>query len=610
MGGLEQREVVLEAENLGKSYPGVRALVGVCFRLRCGEVHAVVGENGAGKSTFMRLLAGLETPDAGTIRFRGQPVRLRDPHAARQLGVAMIHQELMPFLDLTVAENLLMGREPTRGAFGWVDRAALRAEAQRLLQRLDVPVSPDCRMRELGVAEMQAVEIAKALGGCAQVIIMDEPTSALSEREARALFRVMDDLRRQGVAIIYISHRLDEVFELADTVMVLRDGQPVATGPVDAFSRARLIEFMVGSLKAQISDFTSQSAGDGLDSGPGEGGRGACPELRGRPAARGGPAPSGSAEPRDKRRLTTAATGSMAAGHVQRDNTASPGPGIGSADTLVRRPGWVSSWSGPECPPSAFAVGEAGRAAVANSPTEAAALAVRGLSRTGAFADVSFAVQRGEIVGLTGLVGAGRTEVAEALFGLVEAETGEVRVHGVPVRLRSPRQALDRGIALLTEDRKHNGLVLTLPVRHNLTLSSLERYSRGGWINRRREAGVADALIAEYGIKVAHREQSTGTLSGGNQQKVALGKALLTDPVILILDEPTRGIDIGAKAEIYGLIRRLAQGGKAILLISSELPEVLALSHRILVMRQGRLSAELDPRRATPAEILHWATPE
>ncbi|HOY56796.1 MAG TPA: sugar ABC transporter ATP-binding protein [Verrucomicrobiota bacterium] len=515
---LESADVVLEVENLGKSFPGVRALDGVCFRLRCGEVHAVVGENGAGKSTFMRLLAGLETPDAGEIRFRGRPVRLRHPHAARQLGVAMIHQELMPFLDLTVAENILMGREPTRGPFGWVDRAAQRRDAQRLLRRLDVPVSPDCRMRELGVAEMQAVEIARAIGCRAEVMIMDEPTSALSEREARALFRVMGDLRRQGVAIIYISHRLEEVFELADTVTVLRDGRHVVTGPVNAFSRQSLIESMVGPPKSRVADFQSQIAG-------------AC----------------------------------LGGGAVGSDRVAAE---------------------------------------------EAAALVVRGLSRAGAFVDVSFAVHRGEIVGLTGLVGAGRTELAQVLFGLVEAEAGEVRVHGVAVRLRSPRQAIDHGIALLTEDRKHDGLVLSLPVMHNLTLSGLDCCSRGGWIDRRREEKVADALIADYGVKVAHREQSTATLSGGNQQKVALGKALLTDPDIVILDEPTRGIDVGAKAEIYRLIRRLAQSGKGILLISSELPEVLALSDRILVMRQGRLSAALDPRKTTPAEILHWAMPE
>jgi len=524
MGVLESADVVLEVANLGKSFPGVQALAGVFFRLRRGEVHAVVGENGAGKSTFMRLLAGLETPDDGEIRFRGRPVRLRHPHAARQLGVAMIHQELMPFLDLTVAENILMGRERTRGPFGWVDRAAQRREAQRLLRQLDVPVSPDCRMRELGVAEMQAVEIARAIGCRAEVMIMDEPTSALSERETRALFRVMGDLRRQGGAIIYISHRLEEVFELADTVTVLRDGRHVVTGPVTAFSRQSLIESMVGPPKPQIAEPRPRIAG-------------------------------------------------VFGGHGR-------------------------------------AAGEPDRAANARPAEDAAALVVRGLSRAGAFADVSFAVHRGEIVGLTGLVGAGRTELAQALFGLVEAEAGEVRVHGVAVRLRSPRQAIDHGIALLTEDRKRDGLVLTMSVMHNLTLSGLDRCSRGGWINGRREEAVADALIADFGVRIAHREQSTGTLSGGNQQKVALGKALLPDPDIVILDEPTRGIDVGAKAEIYGLIRRLAQSGKAILLNSSELPEVLALSDRILVMRQGRLSAALDPRRATPAEILHWAMPE
>jgi ABC-type sugar transport system ATPase subunit len=517
---LEHAEVVLEVEGLGKSFPGVRALDRVSFRLHRGEVHAVVGENGAGKSTFMRVLAGLETPDNGEIRFHDRPVRLRDPHTARQLGVVMIHQELLPFLDLTVAENILMGREPTRGPLRWLDHGAMRREAQTLLERLEVPVSPDSRMRDLSVAEMQVVEIARAIGGRAEVIIMDEPTSALSEREARALFQVITDLRQHGIAIIYISHRLEEVFALADVVTVLRDGQRVHSGPVKALNRSRLIELMVGPLKFGIADFGSQARDAGPDA------------------------------------------------------------------------------------PSCFRTKEQ-----AASRPGTAALAVRGLRRTGVFADVSFTVHCGEVVGLTGLVGAGRTAVASALFGLVAADAGEILVHGHPVRIRSPRQALDAGLALLTEDRKHDGLVLNLPVMHNLTLATLDRCSPRGWINHLQERRVADELIAQYGIKVADRQQATGTLSGGNQQKVALGKALLTEPDILILDEPTRGIDIGAKAEIYALIRRLAEAGKAILLVSSELPEVLALSHRILVMRQGRLSAELDPRRATPAEILHWAMP-
>ena len=495
-----QPPVVLEVEGLTKAFPGVRALAGVDLTVRAGEVHALMGANGAGKSTLMRILAGLEQPDAGTIRHRGRPVTIRDPHAARQLGVAMIHQELMPFPDLTVAENLLMGREPASRWCGWIDRSAVRREAESLLAQLGLDVGPDRRMGDLGVAEMQAVEIARAIGGAASVIIMDEPTSALSQREVAALFRVIQDLRERSVAVIYISHRLEEIFQIADTVTVLRDGRNVASMPAREWSSERLIAAMVGHEPVP-------------------------PGNRG--ARTGGPA----------------------------------------------------------------------------------FVEVRGLGRRDDFADVSFQVGAGEIVGLAGLMGAGRTELAEALFGLDPADTGEIRIEGRPQRIDGPAAALAAGVALVTEDRKRDGLVPTLSVERNVTLTGLRACCRAGFIDRRRERETARECIQRFAIKVADPDQSVTSLSGGNQQKVVLAKALLRHPRFLILDEPTRGIDVGAKAEVLDWIASLASSGLAVLFISSELPELLTACDRLLVMREGRLVAEMDPKRATPAEIVAAAMP-
>lgn len=498
---LMQRDYVLQVRGVSKSFPGVRALRQVRLDVARGQVHALMGENGAGKSTLMRLLIGLEQPDAGEIRFHGRVVRITSPHAALKLGISMIHQELLPFPDLSVAENMFMGQLPGRRFPGWVHRGRLHAQAGELLQRLGVAVSPARLMRELSVSEMQTVEIAKALAHRAEVIIMDEPTSAISEREVEALFGIIRELQRRGVAIIYISHKLDEIFRVADTVTVLRDGQYVATEPLAALTRDRLIGLMVGR------------------------------ELKERPEA------------------------------------------------------------------------EAGRAG-------AEALAARGLGRRGQFGNINLTVRHGEVVGLAGLMGAGRTEVVSALYGLAPADAGEIRVHGKRVRINTPRDAMRNGIALASEDRKQFGLVLPMSVEHNLTLSNLRCCCRGPLIRHREEARLAEERIREFGIKTASPQTPVKLLSGGNQQKVVLAKALLTDPDILLLDEPTRGIDIGAKAEIYALIERLARAGKAILLVSSELPELLLLSHRILVMRQGMIRAELDARRTSQEEILRWAMPE
>jgi len=491
---------VLQVKNLSKSFPGVKALDGVRLEVEPGTVHALMGENGAGKSTLMRILIGLQAPDEGEIWFKGRRVTLRSPHDALQQGIAMIHQELLPFPDLTVAENIFVGQEPVSGPLGWLDQRALHREAARLLERLGLCVATTRKMRELSVAEMQTVEIAKALAHRAEVIIMDEPTSAISDREVEALFRVIRELKQRGVAVIYISHKMDEIFQIADTVTVLRDGRHVATAPLRALTQPELIRWMVGrELGAEF--------------------------------------------------------------------TRTPNP-----------PGEV-------------------------------ALVVRGLTRPEQFRDITFAVRRGEILGFAGLMGAGRTEVMRALYGLAPAPSGEIRVAGQPVRIASPAQAMGHGIAWVSEDRKREGLVLGMPVDQNLTLSSLERYCRGGFIQGATERAIAKEQIEAFAIKTSDSRQPVLHLSGGNQQKVVIAKALLCRPAVLILDEPTRGIDVGAKREVYALISQLARQGLAILMVSSELPEILSLSDRILVMRQGALSAELDPRQTSAEEILRWAMP-
>jgi inositol transport system ATP-binding protein len=491
---------LFEARELTKSFSGVQVLSGVSFCLRAGEVHAVVGENGAGKSTLMKLLAGLEQPDSGDLRLKGYPVRFRGPHDALRSGIAMIHQELLPFLDLTVAENIFMGQEPASRFLGWIDQRALHKHAALLLARLRVAVSPKQRMRELRVAEMQAVEIAKALAHQAEVVIMDEPTSALSAREVEALFQTINDLRQRGVAIIYISHKLTEVFHLADRMTVLRDGSHVGTYSRGEVTPDRLIALMVGR------------------------------EL----------------------------------------NIALPKTTVVAGTAL---------------------------------------LAIRALGKAGRFRDVSFQVGRGEVVGLGGLMGAGRTDVVNAIYGLSPADTGEIRVGGRTVRIARPRDALRAGIGLVSEDRKIFGLVPTLGVRRNMTLAALRRWCRGGFVDRRAEVSVADEQIGRLAIKARDRDQPVTCLSGGNQQKVVLARTLLTEPDVLLLDEPTRGIDIAAKAEVHAIIGQLTRAGKAVLLVSSELPELLALSDRILVMRAGAVAGEVDPRQSTPEQILKLAMP-
>jgi ABC-type sugar transport system ATPase subunit len=470
--------MTLQIQNVSRSFGGVRALDRVSFDVARGTVHAITGENGAGKSTLMRIIAGLDRADSGEVRFHGR-------------GIAMIHQELLAFPSLTVAENVCMGREPVRWG-GWLDRRAMKQRAEELLARLGVAMDCSRPMSELSVAEQQCVEIAKAMGRDADLIIMDEPTSALSAREAELLFRIIGDLKRRGATILYISHRMQEIFWLADRITILRDGRHVATEAAGALDERRLIALMVG------------------------------------------------------REVDT----SIAKGPVERGEV-------------------VLEVHGP----------------------------------------VSLTLRRGEVLGLAGLMGAGRTELAQAIFGVTPGTAGEIFLDGCRVSIRSPAEALARGIALVTEDRKRFGLMPDLPVKANLTLANLARFGWGPFLCGRAEDEAADEQMRAFGVRAAGRNQQARNLSGGNQQKIIIARSLLCRPRILILDEPTRGIDVGAKAEIYSLIARLAREGMAILLISSEMNEVLALSDRILVMREGQAVAEVEPANTTPEQILAYAMP-
>ena len=487
---------LLEIRGMTKAFPGVQALSGVDLDVRAGEVHAVVGENGAGKSTLMKIVAGVYRPDSGTIRLAGQPMLNDSPRQALERGISMIHQELNLAPNLSVAENVFLGRAPTRA--GLVDWRRLYADADALAARLGIDLDVRARVEDLSVARQQMVEIAKSLSLDARVIIMDEPTSALTERETEALFGIIARLKTQGVAVVYISHRLDEIFRVADRVTILRDGRLVGSLSVGQATQAQLIGMMVG------------------------------------------------------RELTTL------------------------------------------FPKEPVEIGEP-------------VLEVRHVQRAGELEDISFILHRSEILGLAGLVGAGRTELVRVLFGADQLDSGQILIEGQPVRIRGPRDAIRLGIGFVTEDRKLQGLVLGMSVRENETLASLAQVTRLGFLDLGRERSLASELTDQLGVRTPSLEQEVNNLSGGNQQKVVIAKWVATHPRILILDEPTRGIDVGAKAEVHALMTRLARDGVSILMISSELPEILGMSDRILVMRQGRLTGEFTRAQATQEAILACA---
>jgi rhamnose transport system ATP-binding protein len=489
---------LLQATSIEKSFGAVRALRGVSFELRPGEVHALVGENGAGKSTLIKIITGAEQPDAGALAIAGRSIRHMDPATSRALGIAVIYQQPSLFPHLTVAENVALALEsgPPWRRVDWKQRHARAAE---LLGRVGASIDPARLVETLSMPEQQIVEIAKAIGADAKVVLMDEPTASLTDREVESLFAAVARLRAHGVGVIYISHRLEEIFAIADRITVLRDGQTVATHGAGAVDKAELIRQMVGREVSAV---------------------------------------------------------------------------------FPKRP---------------IAIGEP-------------ALEIRGVSnREAGIRDVTLAVRRGEIVGLAGLVGSGRTQLAETIFGITPADAGEILVHGRRHVITSPADAIRAGIAYVPEDRRQHGVVLDMSVAANASLASLDAVSSRGLIDRGVERARASDFVERLRIKTASVLADVGTLSGGNQQKVALARWLSTRPTVIILDEPTQGVDVGSKAEIHGLMQMLAEDGLAILMISSELPEILGMSDRIAVMQGGAIRAVLPRAEATQSSILALA---
>ena len=491
-------DYILELKKITKRFSGVEVLHDVSFTLRSGEVHALLGENGAGKSTLVKVITGLHQPDGGEVYLNGKPVHFANPHDSRQAGIAAIYQELSLFPDLDVAENIFVGRQPTTTA-GRVDWRKLYAEAERLLSSLGVHLDLKQKARHLSIAQQQMVEIARAISINARILIMDEPTSSLTLNEVADLFRLVRRLRQEGAAIIFISHRLEELYELADRVTVLRDGAYVDTRPLNEVSRDELIRLMVGRTISNL--FPKQE---------------------------------------------------VEAGEV--------------------------------------------------------ALKVEHLSRAGSFHDVSFELRKGEILGMAGLVGAGRTNVARAIFGVEPPTGGQVFIAGQEVHITSPQQAIGYGLAYVPEDRQAHGLIPPMTITANISLPMLESYARRGWLQDALERSTVFAAARQMEVRASHLWQRARELSGGNQQKIVLAKWLLTRPRILILDEPTRGIDVGTKAAVHALMSKLAAEGIAILMISSELPEVLGMSDRVLVMREGRITAHFSRAEATQEKIISAAT--
>ena len=494
-------DLLVEMDGISKDFPGVHALKECRFDLHRGEVHALVGENGAGKSTLMKILAGVYRRDAGRIRLNGVDVEIPTPRAAQLLGVSIIHQELSLMPNLTAAQNIFIGREPRRRLPFLLDEHALNEHARRLFEGLHIKIEPETKVAKLAVAQQQMVEIAKALSHRAEVVIMDEPTAALTETEIDELFRIIRKLRDDGVGVVHISHRLEELKRISDRVTVMRDGQYVATVDTKDATIDQIIRMMVGRTIYE-----------------------AAPEI----------------------------------------------PEVADPNVVLE---------------------------------------VQGLSRGRAVRNVSFSLRRGEILGFAGLVGAGRTEVARAVFGADRPDTADIRVHGKAARINSPGDAVRQGIGYLSEDRKRYGLALGMDVEANIVLATLRKFLRSfGRVDVRRTHAAAQQLVERLAIKTPSLRQKVRNLSGGTQQKVVVAKWLTANTEILIFDEPTRGIDVGAKSEIYHLLNELAHQGKAIIMISSELPEILRMSHRIVVMCEGRITGELSGRDATQEQIMTYAT--
>ncbi len=497
-GAVPNAEYLLNVEGIRKEFPGVVALDDVSFRLKRGTVHALMGENGAGKSTLMKILAGIYTPDKGEVRLKGADIRLKSPLDALENGIAMIHQELnlMPFM--TVAENIWIRREP-KNRFGFVDHGEMRRITARLFDRLKIKLDPEIEVRHLSVANRQMVEIAKAVSYESDVLIMDEPTSALTEREVAHLFEIIRDLRSQGIGIVYITHKMNELFEIADEFSVFRDGKYIGTHSSSEVTRDDIIRMMVGREITQMFPKEEVPIGDVM-------------------------------------------------------------------------------------------------------------LSVNNLTLDGVFHDVSFDVRAGEILGIAGLVGSGRSNVAETLFGVTPASSGTIAIDGKTVSIDSPNTAIRNRMAFLTEDRKDTGCLLILDVLENMQIAVLQdRFVKAGFVSEKDITAACEEMSRKLRVKTPNLQERIENLSGGNQQKVLIGRWLLTNPRILILDEPTRGIDVGAKAEIHRLVTELARNGVAVIMISSEMPEVLGMSDRIMVMHEGHVTGILDRAEATQIKVMELA---
>lgn len=496
MDGDNRSEYILEMRDIQKGFPGVQALGGVNLKVKRGEVHALMGENGAGKSTLMKILNGIYRPDAGQILLNGEEVKFQNPNDALHKGLAMIHQELAPVPHMTVAENIFLGKEMKKGVFA-DDRGMVR-ETRKLLNSLDFDFDPKAKMCDLSVAGMQIVEITKAVSRNADIIVMDEPTSAITENEVAKLFRIIRDLKAKGVAVIYITHKMDEVFQIADQVTILRDGNYIDSKPIGEITPDELVNKLVGRELSEV--------------------------------------------------------------YPQRNS----------------RPGEV-------------------------------VLEVKNLTLKGMYQNVSFAAGRGEILGVAGLVGAGRSELFETIAGIRRPTGGEFYLRGQKMEFRLPKDAIRQKIGIVTEDRKGSGLCLCLGIKENIMISSYRKFFPKGWTSERKISAVCKAEVEKFAIKTPGIRQIAGNLSGGNQQKVVLAKVMLTDPDVIIFDEPTRGIDVGAKAEIYKRMAQLAQEGKCVVMISSEMPEILGMSDRIMVMSQGRVTGIVDNRDVTQEQIFTMA---
>jgi ribose transport system ATP-binding protein len=497
----EYKTVRIEMKGICKSFSGVPVLKDACFSISGGEVHALMGENGAGKSTLMKVLTGVHKRDAGEILIDGSPVNFLRPKEAEAAGISFIYQELNTMNDLSVEENMFMGREILKPPFGFgiTDKKAMAAKAKETMAQLGVAIDPNTPMRFLSVGQQQMVEIAKSLLADCKALIMDEPTAALSPAETRTLFKVIERLKANGVSIIYISHRMEEIFEICDRITVMRDGQYIDTKKISETSMADVVRMMIGR------------------------------------------------------------------------------------DIDVRFPG---------------------RSAKAG----AALLEVKGLSKKGFFEDISFSLCAGEVLGVAGLMGAGRTEIMHALFGSAPADSGSIFINGRQVSIRTPEDGIKNGIAFITEDRKLEGLILDYAIDANIALNNLDRISNHGVINTAKEKVLVTEAIRRLLVKCSSAKQKTGELSGGNQQKVVLAKWICGNPRILILDEPTRGVDVGAKKEIYMIINQLAEQGIGSIFISSELPEVLGMSDRIMAIHEGRIGGFIAGKEATQENVMTLCT--